>query len=81
MLDVTGTVRDRIARLVEQQFGTVVDAIRDEDTLYGDLGGDSLDGIELINNIEEHFSICLDDDVIEDCQTFGDLVRAVEAIV
>ena len=47
-------------------------------TLLNELGGDSLDTVELVMELEEEFGVNVPDDVSERLRTVGDVVRYVE---
>lgn len=53
------------------------EVIEDGSSVY-DLGGDSLDEIELLMVCEESFSITLDDAEWEKCLTFGNYLALIE---
>lgn len=53
------------------------EVIEDGASVY-DLGGDSLDEIELLMGAEESFDITLDDAEWEKCLTFGDYKKLIE---
>jgi acyl carrier protein len=46
--------------------------------LVGDLGLDSLDKIELIQELEDEFDVFIDEDDLSNVKTVGDLVRLVD---
>lgn len=54
------------------------DALIEEDSSVYDLGGDSLDQIELLMGAEECFGIVLDDAEWEKCLTFGNYLALIE---
>lgn len=52
--------------------------IRDEDSFVDDLGADSLDGVEVVLEVEEACEVCIPDYDLYDVETVGDLREAVE---
>lgn len=50
---------DRVVAFVAQQSGVSVDRLRPETTLFGDLGTDGDDGIDLLDDFAREFSIDL----------------------
>ena len=48
-------------------------------TLTDDLGADSLDAIEIIMALEEHYGKEFDDSALEDIKTVGDIVELIQA--
>ena len=52
-----------------------------ESLLIDDLGADSLDAIEIIMALEEHYDRELDDIDVESLKTVGDIVSLIESII
>lgn len=50
-------------------------------TTFDDIGLDSLDVVEMGIDIEDEFQISLDDDLINEMKTVGELVEYVEKLV
>lgn len=48
------------------------------DHIYDDLGGDSLDMIEVVVALEEEFNLEIPDDAVDDINSVGDAVKYVE---
>lgn len=71
--------RARLVASVAETLGVAPDRITDAATIYGDLGADSLDIVELLMTVEEAFGIELADATVDEVKTFGDLLRTVEA--
>jgi acyl carrier protein len=55
--------------------------IREEHTLLGDLGMDSLDIVECTMEIEEHFDVSVPDEIAERIATVGDVADGVLALM
>ena len=51
-----------------------------EATLIDDLGADSLDAIEIIMALEEHYGKELDDIEVENLKTVGDVVALIQSL-
>jgi acyl carrier protein len=62
--------RDRLGERLAQAVESLGPA-----GLLKDLGGDSLETVELIMELEEEFGIQIPDDEAEKIQTIGDLIR------
>jgi acyl carrier protein len=74
---ILGEVRQILA-----EFSDIsAERIREEHTLLGDLGMDSLDVVESTMEIEEHFDISVPDEVGERVKTVGDVADGVLAIL
>jgi len=60
-----------------EQVGIAVEAIRESSNLIDDLGFDSLDKVECLMEIEDHFGVDVPDEVADDVRTIGDIVDGV----
>ena len=75
---MTATIQQQVFEIIASQAKVDLAAIRPESTLK-DLGIASLDAIEVIFDIEEHFNINLpNEDTDFDNGTVGQLVEAIE---
>ena len=45
-----------------------------------DLGADSLDSVEIVMRLEEAFDIEIPDDAVENVETVGDVVEAIQKV-
>ena len=54
------------------------DQITPETDLIKDLGADSLDLVELTMNLEEEYNISIDDEVLKEIHTVGDLMNVLK---
>ncbi|MCL2529893.1 MAG: acyl carrier protein [Coriobacteriia bacterium] len=52
-----------------------------EAVLVDDLGADSLDAIEIIMALEEHYGKELDDVEVEDLKTVADVVNLIQSLI
>ena len=74
----TAKVRDVIA----EHFGIDADRLTDEARLRDDLGADWLDRLELMIAIEDHVAgVEIDDVMVDQIDTVGDLMRIVEGVL
>ena len=48
-------------------------------TMFKDLGADSLDTVEMIMELEEEFGVSIPDEAAQEIQTIGDYVRYIES--
>ena len=69
-------VQERIVALAVEKFGVSHTSISSKSSLH-DVGGDSLDALELLIAIEEEFDIDVPDEDAMQLSTFGDLVHRV----
>ncbi|GLQ92117.1 acyl carrier protein [Dyella acidisoli] len=74
-------VQQEVSEIISKQAKIDISTIKVESTLK-DLGIASLDAIEVIFDIEEHFNITLpNEDVNFESGTVGDLTAAVERLL
>jgi len=71
-----GDIRERLINVIHARFP---DAEIEEGTTLGELGGDSLDAIELIMEVEEEFDIEIRDDDAERLSSFGEAGMYLES--
>ncbi|MBB3017650.1 acyl carrier protein [Microvirga lupini] len=76
------TVEQRVIEIVEQQLGLGGnEPVTAEQHILNDLGGDSLDFIEIVMAIEEEFEIEISDDAAEGAQTVQEAIDLVKRLV
>ena len=68
-------MKTRIEKLIANHFG--FDKVHEDDHLISDLGGDALDIIELVMELEEKFNIEISDDEAEHMRTVQDVCNCV----
>lgn len=76
--------RDEIERaLIEiiRQEKPLPEELLRSDASLAEAGIDSLDSLTILFAIEERFHISIPDDTARSMRTFGDMVRAVEALL
>ena len=66
-----------IKSIISAQFGVPESAIQEHTHVYNDLKFDSLDAVELIIAIEEHFNLELLDSEADGVSTIHDIVNLV----
>ncbi len=71
---------DKIKEIIVEQLGVEEAAVEMDTNLMKDLEADSLDAVEIIMAIEDHFDIEIPDEDAEKFQTVGDLVKYVEEV-
>jgi acyl carrier protein len=76
---MNSTAAQTVRRVIAGYFGVKVDRVVDEMRLRDDLGADWLDRLELLIVIEDQLpDFQFNDVVVEQIETVGDLMRAVE---
>lgn len=74
MDDVAG----RVARIVIEHMGVYADQVTPEARFIEDLGGDSLDVVELVMALEDEFGVTIDDADIDAIITVQDAITYIE---
>ena len=69
---------DKIRELLAQQFEVSADSISMETNIVDDLGGDSLDVVDLIMSVEEEFGISIPDEDAVELSTVGKIVEYID---
>ena len=71
-------MQDTLISLVAKQLGKEEADVSMESHFIDDLGADSLDTVELVLELEEHFDIEIPDDVASTLLTVGDVYNNLE---
>jgi acyl carrier protein len=71
-------VFDKVKAIIADQLGIGEDEVTLEKSFRDDLDADSLSLFQIVNDIEDEFDIKIDD--IENINTVGDAVKAIEAL-
>lgn len=73
-------VRSRVIATVAEQLGITQAVIRD-DSVFADLGADSLDEVELMMAFEDEFRIAINDEAFASVHTIGDAVAFIFEVI
>lgn len=68
--------RDIVKALIAEQLNVSVDKVKSDDT-FESLGADSLDRVEIVMKLEEHFNIEINDADAESIKTVNQLADYV----
>lgn len=71
-------VDERVRELICEQLSVASDEVTPEATFVNDLNADSLDMVELMMALEEHFGTDISESEAERIQTVGDAVAFIE---
>jgi len=74
-------VFEKIANMIAEQLGIDASEITMETNIMTDLNADSLDAVEVLNQIEEEFDIEIPDDLTEEFNIVANLVDFVEKAI
>ena len=73
-------VFEKIRKILCEQLDLEEDDVTVESNIAEDLGGDSMDVVDLIMSIEDEFGIEVPDDQVENIKTVGDIVNYIENV-
>ena len=72
------TTKERIVTLIASHLMREESHVTEEKSIMDDLGGDSLDTVELVMAVETEFNIEIEDPDAEKLLTVGDFIKHVE---
>ena len=73
-------VFEKIRKILCEQLDLEEDDVTLESNIAEDLGGDSMDVVDLIMSIEDELAIEVPDDQVENIKTVGDIVNYIENV-
>ena len=73
------SVEERVKHIIVEQLGVDADEVTDSASFTDDLGGDSLDIVELVMAFEEEFDIEIPDDEAEKIGTVSEAIAYIAA--
>lgn len=71
-------IYEKVIDIMVDQLGVEKQNISDASEIIGDLGADSLDVVDIVQVLEDEFSIKVPNDEIEHLKTVGDIVDYIE---
>ncbi len=71
-------IQVEVSNILVEHLGVDSDKIKDDSDFVSDLGADSLDAVEIIMAIEEHFDIEIPD---EEAETMTTVQKTVDVII
>lgn len=74
----TKMVFDKVKEIIQEKLDVEEDKITENATIQEDLGADSLDVIDLINEFEEQLDIEIPEEAAQSLKTVGDIVKYIE---
>ena len=70
---------EKVSDILVDQLGVEKEKIDESTEIIADLGADSLDVVDVVQSLEEKFSIKVPNAEIESLKTVGDIVSYIEA--
>jgi len=74
-------VYDAVVKILVDQLEIDESRILPKSHILNDLGGDSLQIVEIIMSLEEHFDIIIEDEAIDRIQTVEDIYKEIGGIL
>ena len=74
------SVFDKVKEIIVKELKVDAEKVTLEASLKDDLGADSLDAVEIVMDLEDEYSIEIDDTKAEAMATVGDLVAYIEEL-
>jgi acyl carrier protein len=71
--------KERVIKIIANQFGREVETITEATDIANDLGADSLELAELLLAFQEEFNIDIEDSETQNLTTVGDVITQVNA--
>lgn len=71
-------MKDRILEIIAEQFHVNVEDLEEDTNFVDDLNVDSIELLELVMAIEDEFDIELDDEILENITTVGDVLDFID---
>ena len=72
---------EKIADIIAKQLRADTEEITEDTNIMEDLGADSLDVFELLNQLEDEFGIVIPEEDMEGLVTVADVAAAIEKLV
>jgi acyl carrier protein len=71
-------ISEKVKQIISEQLGVEEGEVTSSASFVDDLGADSLDTVELVMALEEHFDIEIPDDAAEKIRTVQDAIDYIE---
>ena len=72
------SIEEKVKDIIVEQLGVTAEQVTPNARFIEDLGADSLDTVELVMALEEHFDIQIPDEDAEKIVTVGDAVQYIK---
>jgi len=75
------TLKKKIIKIIGKELDVPLRSIKDDTSIQEDLGADSLDVINIVMTIENKFNIEIDEEILTEFNTVGDIVKRLSMVV
>ncbi len=69
---------EKIIDIITSQLGCDAELIGEDSALFEDLGADSLDLVEILMAVEEHFGVSIPDEEMPEFRTVSDILAYID---
>ncbi len=69
---------DKVVKLLCEQLPVTADQVKMESRLFEDLKADSANVMMLVMDLETEFDVTVDDEILSNIKTVGDIVKYLE---
>lgn len=76
---IMANIEERVKKIVVEHLGVDETEVTNEASFINDLGADSLDTVELLQQFENEFGIAIPDDQAENIKTVQDAINYIES--
>jgi acyl carrier protein len=73
-------LQEEVFKIVADQLGVPFESVKIDSNFKDDLGADSLDTVEMVMSLEDHFNIEIEDDVAETLDTPGKVIEFISKL-
>ena len=77
---MSDTLEAQIIKIVAEQLGIPEDGVKLDSAFVADLGADSLDTVELVMALEDHFNVEIPDEEAEKLTTTAKAIEYIKTI-
>jgi acyl carrier protein len=78
---MTENTLEIVLKITAKHFKKNVETLNESTHIINDLKGDSLDAVELVMNIEDHFNIEIPEDDMTGVRTLGGIAEVVAQVI
>lgn len=73
-------VEKKVKEIISEQLGVSLDQITNEKSFISDLGGDSLDTVEMVLTLEDEYGIEIPEEVAENLDTVQKVIDYLKSL-
>lgn len=74
-------IEEKVKRLIGDKLDLVPGHLKGTDSLFDDMGADSLDALEIRMDIETYYKVSVPDSAFEEWKTIDDIVEYLDSVL